>query len=319
MNLTHRIVLICTSVMLMLAVAGCGSSKKSTASGGYHTSSSKTPQEVSLAGLSDPERTLVKEAERWLGTPYKYGGNSRGGVDCSGFVYHVYQNSLSIKLPRNSAQQHDYCRKVKKSDLSAGDLVFFATNKGSSKVSHVGLYVGDGKMIHASTRKGVIVQNLSDDYYVRSYVGAGRVEQFTAMNSKASKKQKSKAKKVKKTRGDEAQPKSSGPTYVPSQLPPSASPTPSVPVSEPVVADPEPVMTAEPESVVTEPQPVVTAEPERAVAAPVVPEAPAAEPAPEPVKAVRIAGTPARQATDTPESQSDMRSRVLSSLPDLPQ
>ena len=180
-----------------LVFAVCGALSLGSCSSSKHTAKPTTTQrpskpatvkDIDIASMSKVEKSLVKEATAWLGTPYKYGGNTRSGVDCSGFVYHVFRNSLDINLPRNSGKQHDYCRKISKKDLSTGDLVFFATTRGSKKVSHVGLYVGDGKMIHASTSRGVVCQNLSDDYYTRTFVGAGRIDSFASINkSKKSK------------------------------------------------------------------------------------------------------------------------------------
>lgn len=215
-----------------LSLGGCSSNKassKSSASATYKKPAKPAKQDVSLEGLTGSERTLVSEARSWLGTPYKYGGNTRDGVDCSGFVYHVYRNSLDISLPRNSTRQHEYCSKVKRDDLATGDLVFFATNKGSRKVSHVGLYVGDGKMIHASTRRGVIVQDLSDDYYTKAYVGAGRVSEFATLN--------------RSTKKSKAKPKGKDKAETPA---PAPSPAPASPVTPSATESPKPADTPAP-------------------------------------------------------------------------
>lgn len=126
--------------------------------------------------LSKSDKALIKEAKSWIGTKYKYGGHSRSGTDCSGFVMQVYKAVYDFKLPRTSRDQHDFCNKINKKDLKVGDLVFFATGKSSSKVSHVGLYIGNGEFIHASSSKGVIITDLNKNYYVRTFVSAGRVE-----------------------------------------------------------------------------------------------------------------------------------------------
>ncbi len=126
--------------------------------------------------LSKSDKALIKEAKSWIGTKYKYGGHSRSGTDCSGFVMQVYKAVYDFKLPRTSRDQHDFCKKINKKDLKVGDLVFFATGKSSSKVSHVGLYIGNGEFIHASSSKGVIITDLNKNYYVRTFVSAGRVE-----------------------------------------------------------------------------------------------------------------------------------------------
>ncbi len=130
--------------------------------------------------LSEHTLTLLNEAEKWLGTKYKYGGDTKNGVDCSGLTMRVFEDALGIKLPRNSGKQQEYCSKIKKDELSEGDLVFFSTNNRNT-VGHVGLYIGKGQMIHSSTSKGVIISSLNEDYYLRTYHSSGRVEQYWAM------------------------------------------------------------------------------------------------------------------------------------------
>ena len=100
------------------------------------------------------EKDIVEEAMSWMGTPYKYAGSEKGrGIDCSGFAVSVYEKVAGIKLPRNSREQSEFCKKLKKSSVRAGDLVFFATGKDKNRVSHVGIMIDDVKFIHASTKK----------------------------------------------------------------------------------------------------------------------------------------------------------------------
>lgn len=123
-------------------------------------------------------KTLLDEARGWIGTPYKYAGNGRDGVDCSGFTLAVYKNALNISLPRNSREQSVYCVPVEKNDLKPGDLLFFSGNRKEDDVSHVGLYVGDNTMIHASSSMGVILSDLNSPYYTRTFKSAGYVSSF---------------------------------------------------------------------------------------------------------------------------------------------
>lgn len=123
---------------------------------------------------NDQTGRLVREARKWLGTPYRYGGSTKAGTDCSGMVMELYREVYGLKLPRSSAQQRDYALPLNERDLVAGDLVFFATGRGNA-VSHVGLYVGNGKMIHASTSCGVIESALNEQYYRRTFHSAGRI------------------------------------------------------------------------------------------------------------------------------------------------
>lgn len=126
--------------------------------------------------LSKDEIKLIKEAKSWIGTKYKYGGHSREGTDCSGFVLQVYKAVYDLKLPRSSNEQYTFCKKISKNKMRVGDLVFFATGKSKDVVSHVGIYIGDNEFIHASSSKGVVISNLDQNYYVRTFVSAGKVE-----------------------------------------------------------------------------------------------------------------------------------------------
>lgn len=123
---------------------------------------------------------LLKQAYGYQGVRYRWGGTSRSsGVDCSGFTTSVFR-SQGISLPRTAIEQSHVGDPVSKSNLQAGDLVFFRTNR-SVRVNHVGIYIGEGKFMHAATRAGhVMVSSLSDPYYVRAYATARRVADFNA-------------------------------------------------------------------------------------------------------------------------------------------
>lgn len=161
---------------LAIGVASCGSSRK------IPTAEKQTLAELQKKLKSEPDqalRRLLAEAYSWEGTPYKWGGETKQGVDCSGLTMKVFQNSLGIKLPRNSAKQQQACDRISRSKLLPGDLVFF-NSKGGGGVSHVGLYVGDNMMIHASSH-GVMFSGLSEPYYQNHFHSCGRVPEFDKM------------------------------------------------------------------------------------------------------------------------------------------
>jgi cell wall-associated NlpC family hydrolase len=113
---------------------------------------------------------LVRTARTYLGVQYKWGGNSRAGIDCSGLTQAVY-NLNGLSIPRNSAEQHKRGTAVSKANLKPGDLVFFATS-GGTRVSHVGIYTGNGVFIHAPGQgKKVTEAKLSNSYFAKTYVG----------------------------------------------------------------------------------------------------------------------------------------------------
>lgn len=162
------------SIILVLLLTSCGSNKVL-----YN------PDEV--AGLSkklnlpirndDTAIPLYAEVSFWLGTPYRYGGNSKSGTDCSGFVGEVFRKVYGKQLDRSSdGQAKKNVHKIGKHKLKTGDLVFFRTAPKSKKIDHVGIFLKDGYFIHASTSKGVIVSSLDEEYYKRTWQKGGRVK-----------------------------------------------------------------------------------------------------------------------------------------------
>lgn len=116
---------------------------------------------------------LVATAKNLIGIKYRGGGTSKAGFDCSGFVSYVYKD-LGVSLPRTSSGMYSSGSKVNKSNLTSGDLVFFDTS--GRGVSHVGIYIGDGKFIHSASSKGVSIAKINDPYYWgKRYVGAKRI------------------------------------------------------------------------------------------------------------------------------------------------
>jgi cell wall-associated NlpC family hydrolase len=116
-------------------------------------------------------KSLTSYAQSLLGTPYKYGGNSPdSGFDCSGFAGHVFRHTLGIKLPRSSVEISHIGHAVSKSNLRAGDLVFF------NSFTHVGIYLDDDRFIHAPSSGGSVrTENMHDAYWKKHYNGARRI------------------------------------------------------------------------------------------------------------------------------------------------
>lgn len=193
--------LILAAIVMMMAETSCTSSrtattaKPRTATRNAISTTKSSPAAKPIpftipAHADNTTRRLLTEAKTWLGSPYLYGGSSMDGVDCSGFVLQVYLKALDIKLPRTSAKQQEYCSIIPREQLLAGDLIFF-TVRGGDSVGHVGIYIGDGKMVHASSSKGVIVTPISQKYFVDNFHSCGRVAPFVAMREKSiSKEQK---------------------------------------------------------------------------------------------------------------------------------
>jgi len=123
-----------------------------------------------LARTSHMAAMLTRSALRFLGVPYVFGGTSAYGFDCSGFVQHVFA-MLGISLPRTADAQYDVGHRAV-GGPRPGDLVFFDTYGG---VSHVGIYLGHGEFVHASSSHGVMVSHLAEEYWAARYVGAKRL------------------------------------------------------------------------------------------------------------------------------------------------
>lgn len=121
---------------------------------------------------------IIQAARSYTGTPYKYGGTSRSGIDCSGLMLRSFE-SAGVPIPRTSDAQSKMGRRVSLDDLQEGDLVFFAMGKRKRKITHVGLVTDtrsrtDIRFIHASTKLGVVETNLKADYYWKRIVQARR-------------------------------------------------------------------------------------------------------------------------------------------------
>ncbi len=167
------------SLLLVCLLASCHSSKTVYYKG-------VDMREVARAAIAlgvdidyDDDRALMIESAKWIGTPYRHGGNDRSGVDCSGLTSQIYLRVYGKKLHRRSVDQYEKdCKKVHKLRLKTGDLVFFATTGKVRKqnINHAGIYLKDNKFIHASSSRGVVVDNLGSKYYSKCWVGGGRVK-----------------------------------------------------------------------------------------------------------------------------------------------
>ncbi len=144
-------------VLCLSASTGCSS--------GYAGSSSAPSPAKSIVRLDHADQTrqaLMNQYKKWANTPYRSGGMSRKGVDCSGLVHMIFLQNFGIELPRTVAHQARVGKKINKKKLQPGNLVFFKTGTRSR---HVGIYVGNQKFLHASAKKGVIISTLKNPYW----------------------------------------------------------------------------------------------------------------------------------------------------------
>lgn len=145
-------------IIISILLSGCGAAKKAR---------------IRQSKIN----TVIKTARSYTGVPYKWGGTTRSGMDCSGLLLKSYK-SIGVTIPRTSAAQNEYGKKVGKKELKPGDWVFFATGKKKRKITHVGMVTivkgSTIKFIHASSSLGVVEATLTSNYYQKIYRGARR-------------------------------------------------------------------------------------------------------------------------------------------------
>jgi cell wall-associated NlpC family hydrolase len=132
------------------------------------------PKSLSDKALVKPDdQKIISAVDKYLGIPYKWGGEDLAGMDCSGFTRCVFRDAAGLNLPHSAKEQFDLGRKIQLDEIQTGDLIFFNINKIT--ISHVGIYIGNGKFAHASETSGVTTTDLSDKYYTKTFRGARRL------------------------------------------------------------------------------------------------------------------------------------------------
>ena len=212
MSVLFKVKYVAALTLISLLYIGCSSSSSSTRYGEHSDESNQTDQserfsseddymsddlpeddEVNLSEVlkdfdydresgidkneyDTPKEKMLMEIIRYLNTPYKYGGNTKKGIDCSAFTQQVYKNTLSLDLNRSASEQYQQGKEITRiEDLQFGDLVFFDTGR-NVKPGHVGIYIGDNLFAHASSKKGVTISSLNHSYYHSRFMGGRRVE-----------------------------------------------------------------------------------------------------------------------------------------------
>ncbi len=150
----------CSFALIVMALAGC--------------SSTPTPIASSQIYYNEMDSSkFLAEFQKWQGVPYRLGGTSLNGVDCSAFVQAVFKDAYALALPRTTAQQVKYGQRVDYDEAQTGHLVFFKTGRS---VRHVGIYIGNNAFMHASTSKGVVISRLDNPYWASTFWQFRRVQ-----------------------------------------------------------------------------------------------------------------------------------------------
>lgn len=131
----------------------------------FNTKSNYTSKQIKI------NDNLYDFYTNWEGVRYKLGGSTKNGIDCSGFVHKALKEKFNLDVPRNTIELSQMGKSIGKNELQMGDLVFFRTGR----TNHVGIYIEDGKFMHASTKIGVTISELESDYFAKSYWKAQRV------------------------------------------------------------------------------------------------------------------------------------------------
>lgn len=171
-------------ILLILFLASCGTKKRTTnvkTKTVTVASDDGTPRSTTRSKKKDSNRKadyIVEKAMNFAGTPYKYGGNTKLGIDCSGLV-HVALKENNIPFPRVSYQMANEGKRIKLNKVEKGDLLFFKTSKSGKRINHVGLVVstkgGEIKFIHSTSSRGVIVSSLREGYWNHAFIKATRI------------------------------------------------------------------------------------------------------------------------------------------------
>ncbi len=160
-------------LFIPLILSSCGTQRLSI-------SKSKTQELSRKLGFTVSRKdniALMEEVSHWLGTPYRLGGTTRQGVDCSGFVNAVYKKVYHKQLQRTVAQIYNTdCKRIGKKRVKQGDVVFFNFKKRHRRqLTHMGIYLKRGYFVHASTSRGVMINHLSQEYYRKGWRKSGRI------------------------------------------------------------------------------------------------------------------------------------------------
>jgi len=134
----------------------------------------KPSEELKLETKNISDKTLVNFISDWYGVTYRYGGSDKHGIDCSHFAAKLYADVYNKKISGAANTIEPLTTTVKSEDMQEGDLVFFKIQQ--SKVSHVGVYIGNNKFVHASTKRGVIISDLNEPYYKKYFYKAGKLK-----------------------------------------------------------------------------------------------------------------------------------------------
>ena len=160
-------------IALLFLAFGCATQHTAVHSS-YKTIEEKYAQLLRVDKENISNKKLYSFIDDWYGTPYLYGGKTKRGIDCSGFTIILYKEVFEKELSGSSASLYNQSEKISKAELKEGDLVFFKID--SKEISHIGIYLQNNKFVHATTKAGVMIDDLNEEYYKKYFEGGGRIK-----------------------------------------------------------------------------------------------------------------------------------------------
>lgn len=155
-------------ISLTLLVSGCGISGRTVQAPG----ATQYPSAYAVSKFDEARASLMQAYRDWKGTPYRLGGTSKAGVDCSSLVSIVFDDYFGVDMPMNTRRLLNRGEGIRRASVRTGDLVFFKTGRSTL---HVGIVVEEGEFLHASTSQGVTLSSIYDNYWSNRYLAARRV------------------------------------------------------------------------------------------------------------------------------------------------
>lgn len=169
------------ALVLAISISSCRTQKETTSVNTEKNNVSQTKKiqnKYALVLKVDENKIenikLYSFIDEWYGVPYKYGGKNKNGIDCSNFTSTLYSNVYSKPLTGSSSSIFNQCKVISKNNLEEGDLVFFKID--GDNISHIGVYLQNNKFVHATTKKGVMIDDLDEEYYKKYYYKGGRIK-----------------------------------------------------------------------------------------------------------------------------------------------
>lgn len=167
-------------LLFAISISSCRSHKETAKTETSSTAPKSKKVQEKYAAILNVDKSNIENIklyafiDEWYGTPYKYGGKNKDGIDCSNFTSTLYSSIYNKSISGSSSSIFEKCSLISKNNLKEGDLVFFKID--GNNISHIGVYLQNNKFVHATTKKGVMIDDLDEPYYKKYFYKAGRLK-----------------------------------------------------------------------------------------------------------------------------------------------